>query len=353
VTVSVASGTLTSVIMTSATGKTIAGEISADGTSWHATHALAYSSTYKITASATGGNDAITKRDLSFSTVTPGNMTMPYMDRIGGYGLYTGDTYGVAIVPVVHFDEQIPNEVAAQKALKVIATPAVPGAWYWLDDTDVAYRPQHYWASGTKITVEANVFGVDVGDGLYGQANASTSFTVGRRQLTVAYDNSPKVDKVYVYNAAGKVLRSMDTSMGQHGGETVDGTYINFYTLNGDYTVLDHENPANMSSESYGLPASDPHGYPTIEVPYSTKISTDGIYLHEYNSTIYDQEHGYDVSEGCLNLKTSDAVWFFDHSIPGDPVIVHGAKHAPTIKLDEGGEWSVPWSTWLAGDATA
>ena len=39
--------------------------------------------------------------------------------------------------------------------------------------------------------------------------------------------------------------------------EEVNGTWINFYTLNGRYTVLDHENPANMSSQSYGLPPGD------------------------------------------------------------------------------------------------
>jgi lipoprotein-anchoring transpeptidase ErfK/SrfK len=339
-------------VMTNPAGKQVTGQLSADASAWHPTEALGYSKKYTITATAVGTDGVSTTKTSSFTTVTPGNFTLPYMQRIGGYALTNGATFGVAIVPVVHFDEQITDEAAAQKALKVTSTPAVAGAWYWLDDTDVAYRPQSYWASGTKVTVAANVYGVKVGPGLYGQANVSSSFTVGRKQLTVADDNSPKIDKVYVYDATGKVLRTMDTSMGQHSGEQVGSNYINFFTMDGNYTVLDHENPANMSSESYGLPAGDAHGYGTIFVPYSTKISTDGIYLHEYNSTIYDQEHGRDVSEGCLNLKTSDAVWFFDHSIAGDPVVVHGAKGAPTIKLNQGGEWSVPWSTWVAGNAS-
>ena len=169
----------------------------------------------------------------------------------------------------------------------------------------------------------------------------------------MADDNAPKIDKVRIYNAAGQVLRTMNTSMGQHSGETVDGKYINFYTLNGTYTVLDHENPAIMSSQSYGLPANAPNGYGKLSVPFSTKISTDGIYLHEYNSTIYEQNHGEDVSEGCLNLDTADATWFYDHSIAGDPVVVHGAKGAPTIAPWEGGYWSESWATWVKDSATA
>ncbi len=90
-----------------------------------------------------------------------------------------------------------------------------------------------------------------------------------------------------------------------------------------------------MSSASYGLSVAD-GGYNTILVPYSTKISNDGIYLHEYNSTLYDQENGNDASEGCLNLKTVDAAWYFDFTRVGDPVIVHGAKGAPTIQLWQG-----------------
>jgi lipoprotein-anchoring transpeptidase ErfK/SrfK len=351
VSVSVTSGRLTSVVLTNPAGKQVSGAVSPSGNSWHTTEVLGYSKTYSLSATAVNLDGKVVVRKSSFTTLTPGDQTMPYLQRPGGYALTGGATYGVAIVPMVHFDEAITDKAAAQRALSVTTSPQVAGSWYWTDDSDVAYRPASYWPSGTKVTVNANVYGVEVGPNLYGESDVSTSFTIGRKQLTVADDNSPQIDKVYVYNAAGQVLRTMNTSMGQHGGETVNGNYINFYTLNGTYTVLEHDNPAIMSSASYGLPADDPHGYPAISVPFSTKISIDGIYLHEYNSTIYDQDHGLDVSEGCLNLQTSDAVWFYDNSIIGDPVVVHGAKGAPTIAVNEGGEWSVPWAAWLAGSA--
>ena len=352
VSLTVANGTLTKVTMTNPAGKHVTGALATNGASWHTTEVLGYGKTYRISARAVNAAGKATTTKQSLRTVDPDSTTTVTMDRMGGYALDSGSTYGVAIVPVVHFDTSISDEAAAQKALTVTTSQKVSGIWSWIDNQDVAYRPKNYWPSGTKVTVAAHVYGVKLGKGLYGESDESAHFTVGRKQLTVADDNSPKVDKVRVYNAAGKVLRTMNTSMGKHGGETLsNGQYINFYTLNGTYTVLDHENPAIMSSQSYGLPADAPSGYAPLSVPYSTKISTDGIYLHEYNSTIYDQDNGYDVSEGCLNLQTSDAVWFYDHSIAGDPVVVHGAKGAPEIQPWEGGYWSIPWSKWKAASA--
>jgi lipoprotein-anchoring transpeptidase ErfK/SrfK len=106
-----------------------------------------------------------------------------------------------------------------------------------------------------------------------------------------------------------------------------------------------------MSSDSYGLSANSPYGYPAEKVPWSTKISTDGIYLHELDSTIWDQDNGYDVSHGCLNLDHDNAQWFFTHSLVGDPVIIHGAKGAPELQLWQGGDWTLSWAQWQKGSA--
>lgn len=353
VTVSVANGTLDSVTMTNPAGKKVTGTMAGDGTSWHSTEALGYGRTYAIVAKGKNGDGATVTRKARITTLTPDNMTMPYLQRIGAYPLGSGQTYGVAIVPVVHFDEQIADKAAAERALEVTTTPHVDGSWYWDGDQDVHFRPEHYWPAGTKVTVAANVYGVKVGPGLYGQSDVSTSFTIGRRQTTVAWDTAPKsVNKVKVYNADGKVLRTMHTSMGKHGGVTVNGNYINFYTLDGTYTVLAHEQPAKMCSASYGLPP-DPKigGYPCEKIYNATKISVDGIYLHFLYSTVWDQEHGYDASHGCLNLNYANSMWFFKHSLIGDPVQIHGAKGAPTLQLWEGGDWTIPWSTWQKGSA--
>ena len=279
-----------------------------------------------------------------YSTLTPPNQTMPYFQYTGGYALQNGATYGIGIVPVVHFDEPITDKKAAMAALHVTTTPAVSGAWYWSDDQTAHYRPEKFWTPGTKVTIDADVYGRAVSPGLYGQADQAISFTIGADHTAVADDKTHTV-AVYV---SGKRVLTMPTSMGRGGYVTgTGGQQISLWTMNGTYTVIAHENPAIMSSASYGLPASSPHGYGPEKVYWATKISVDGIYLHELTTTIWAQGNT-DVSHGCLNLNTANATWYYEHSQIGDVVEVKNSG-GPTIALWQGGEWSVPWSTWSAG----
>jgi lipoprotein-anchoring transpeptidase ErfK/SrfK len=117
----------------------------------------------------------------------------------------------------------------------------------------------------------------------------------------------------------------------------------------GTYTVLGHENPATMSSDSYGLPANSPLGYAPEKVPFATKISTDGIYLHELDTTVWAQGNS-NVSHGCLNLNYTNAKWYFDNSRVGDVVKVINSG-GPHIQFWQGGQWDVPWSQWLTHSA--
>jgi lipoprotein-anchoring transpeptidase ErfK/SrfK len=275
----------------------------------------------------------------------PAHVTRPYLQRTGGYALANGATYGVGIVPVVHFDESITNKAAAEKALLVTSTPHVDGSWFWVDDQNVHYRPRDYWPSGAHVTVSANVYDVDVGSGFYGESDVTASFTIGARQVSIADDQRHTVS-VYV---SDQLVRTMPTSMGRHTTVQSPRGPVSFWTMNGTYTVIEHDNPAIMSSASYGLPANAPGGYPPEAVYYATKISTDGIYLHELDSTVRDQGRR-DVSHGCLNLNKSNAVWYYNHSQIGDVVQVN-MPGAPGIRLWQNGDWSVPWETWLAGSA--
>ena len=44
-------------------------------------------------------------------------------------------------------------------------------------------------------------------------------------------------------------------------------------------------------------------------------------------------------------------MWFFQNSLAGDPVIVNGAKGAPTIQVWQGGDWQLSWQKWKQGSA--
>jgi lipoprotein-anchoring transpeptidase ErfK/SrfK len=347
ITVTAAHGTLRTVRVVNSEGKVVTGAYSADKASWHSTEALGYSKTYRLTARATDasgeGTDSIKRK---FTTLTPNNMTMPYLQTIYGSSIDNGGTYGVGMIPVVNFDEPITNKKAAEKALQVTTSPHVNGSWYWLDDEHVHWRPQYLYKPGTKVTVDAKVYGVDVGNGLYGQADQKVSYKIGAKHVAIANAKTHHV-KVYFNN---KLKRSMPTSMGQGGTvEGKNGQTIYLWTMPGTYTVIGHENPATMSSDSYGLPANSPLGYAPEKVPYATKISTDGIYLHELDTTVGYQGNT-NVSHGCLNLNYINASWYYRTSMVGDIVrVVHSG--GPGITIGQGGDWSVPWKTWQKNSA--
>jgi lipoprotein-anchoring transpeptidase ErfK/SrfK len=343
VTVAVADGTLTSVTMTNGDGKTVKGAISGDRTSWKVGEDLGYGKAYTVNAKAVNADGKAVARVSSFTTLTPDNMTMPYLNTPAGVSIHSGGTYGVGTVISVHFDEPIPNKAAAEKALKVTTSPPQTGSWYWLDDQNVHYRPRVYYKRGTTVSVAAKVYGVQVGPGLYGQADASASFKIGSSHISIADD---KTKMVTVYQN-GAIVKKMPTSMGKGGSEQVNGNTITFWTQPGTYTVLDQANPVRMDSRSFGLPLSE-GGYNTL-VYWATRISTDGIYVHSAPWSVWAQGNT-NTSHGCLNVSPDNAEWFYNWSQPGDVVQVKNTGGAP-LQVWQNGDWGVSWAKWQAGSA--
>lgn len=64
------------------------------------------------------------------------------------------------------------------------------------------------------------------------------------------------------------------------GTETIGGQTFSFWTQRGVYTVMDKANPVIMDSSTYGPPINSRLGYREI-IKNVTRISTDGIYLHQ------------------------------------------------------------------------
>ena len=304
---------------------------------------LGYGRTYTLTATAVQ-EDQRTERTISFSTVTPGNQTKPTFVSTGGNLLTDGATYGVGMVVVAQFDEPIGDRAAAERSLEVRTDPPVTGSWNWVDERNVHWRPREYYAPGITVTVSANIYGVQLGENLFGQEDVSTSFTIGDAHVSIADDTTKQVSVF----SNGELVRTMPTSMGRGGTETVNGRTIHFWTQSGTYTVLDKANPVIMDSSTYGLPVNSRLGY-RQSINYATRISNDGIYLHELVDTIAQQGNT-NMSAGCLNLNPDNARWFCDFSVPGDIVEVRNTG-GPPLELWQNGDWSVPWDQWLDGSA--
>ncbi|MFE3292147.1 Ig-like domain-containing protein [Rhodococcus sp. NPDC059234] len=342
--VNVAQGTITSVTLTNPEGKVIPGILTPDKTSWKPGEPLGYGKTYQLAVAAVDKDGVATTKDSTVTTVAPSNQTAVNLNTTGGISIKDGATYGVGMVVVAHFDEQIGDKAAAEKALTVTTTPPVQGSWYWMDDQNAHWRPQNYYAPGTTVSVDAKIYGAQLGKGLYGQSDEKVAFKIGDSHVSIADDNTKMVT---VYEN-GQVIREMPTSMGRGGTETIGNTTLSFWTQPGTYTVMDKSNPVIMDSSTYGLPINSRLGYKE-SINWATRISTDGIYLHELASSVWAQGNT-NVSHGCLNLNPENAQWFFGFSQPGDVVEVRNTGGAP-LEVWQNGDWSMPWAQWVAGSA--
>ncbi len=337
-------GTLTDVRMVNDAGKPVEGIMTPDSTVWKPTVPLGYGRTYTLRVTSRGSNGVASNQVSSFSTLKPSNQTKVSFTTTAEAALRDGGTYGVGTVVVAHFDERIADRAAAERQLSVTTNPPVSGSWFWVDDQNAHWRPEHYYAPGTTITAEAKIYGISLGGGLFGQEDSRVSFRIGDAHVSIA-DDATKLVSVY---SNGALLRTMPTSMGMGGTEKVGPRTISLWTPPGVYTVLDKGNPVVMDSSTFGLPKNSRLGYRET-INYATKISTDGIYLHELDATVWAQGHT-DTSHGCLNLNADNAKWFYGFSVPGDVVEVRNSG-GPPLKIGQNGDWTLSWDQWQQGSA--
>ncbi|HTZ44798.1 MAG TPA: Ig-like domain-containing protein [Jatrophihabitans sp.] len=342
--VAVADGSLSSVVLTNEAGKVVKGALASDKSSWASAEDLGYGKTYNIKAVAANRAGELTTRSSSFTTLTPDNQTMPYIQTAAGGAVNAGVTFGVGQVIRIHFDEPIPDRAAAMAAVKVTTTPAQTGGFSWLSSTDLYWRTAEYLKPGTKVTIAAQVYGKDLGNGLYGQADTSTWFKVGDSHISIADDNT-KLVKVYTN---GKLVKVMKTSMGKHTSIPGDKGPIDLRTNSGPHVVVDGETKIDMNSASFGL-SKGVNSYRTT-VPVGVRISYDGEYVHWADWSIWAQGNT-DTSHGCLNVSPDDAWWFYHYSLPGDIVDVRNTGRQ--LQEWNSGFWTVSFAQWISTGARA
>ena len=326
--VTASGGTLTKVVMTNPDGKEVAGKLSDDGRSWSNSEVLGYNKQYKLRAEANGVG-GVNVANETFSTQSPNNQTQAYFSTVGEPVVGVGQTVGVK------FDEAIKDRVAAQRAITVNTEPPVEGAFYWISPSEVRWRPQNYFKPGTKVSVDVKIYGVDLGNGTFGQKDASTKFTIGDEVIATVSDK----DKIVRISRNGKLVKTMPTSRGEPNNATPNGIYM----------IGDHRDQMIMDSSTYGVPVNSANGYRTL-VDYATQMSYSGIYVHSAPWSI-SQQGVSNASHGCLNVSPDNALWFLQNTRRGDIVKVTDTI-ASTLEGNDGlGDWNVPWEVWRAGNA--
>jgi lipoprotein-anchoring transpeptidase ErfK/SrfK len=339
VVVTAAAGTLSSVTVRNADGEPLRGALNTARTTWTSAEPLGYDRTYSVSAVAANADGKQTRATSRFTTVQPRTFTLPYLSPS------PGSVVGVGQPIAVRFDEPIADRAAAERALTVTTTPAVQGSWHWFSDQLVHWRPPTYWRPGTRVTVEAAVYGVHVGDDVYGQQDVSMSFTIGRSKIATIDDNT----KQMVVRIDGKVVRKIPVAMGKDEQVVVDGKTINYLTQSGPHIVAEKYAVKTMSSASYGVTDKEHPEYYEEKIPLAVRISPDGEFVHAAPWSVADQGRR-NVSHGCVNISPDNARWFYKTFSFGDVVDIRNTgrllPQAPGYN-----EWGIPWSQWKAGSA--
>src|SRR5205823_14276303 len=131
-------GTLGAVRLTGAGGQ-VAGSLDGAETTWTSTGKLAYSTTYRVTASATDQAGRTTTASSAFTTVTARSEIFPAVAPL------RGAVIGVGLPIRVYFDAPIENRKAATDHMVVRTSVPAEGAWHWMSDREVHWRPRVYW----------------------------------------------------------------------------------------------------------------------------------------------------------------------------------------------------------------
>lgn len=326
--VTAAEGKLEQVSMINSVGEPVRGETAADGTTWKTTVPLGYDETYTINSTARGEDNRVVSHTASFSTVVPNTLTFPSMNPVNG------ETVGVGQPLAIYFDEPIANKQLAEESITVTTEPQVEGAFYWFSDKEVHWRPQEFWAPGTKVTTDIKIYGKDLGNGIYGQEDRKATFTIGDSFIARA-DGATHQMSVEIN---GAVVRTMPISMGD----------TEFPSNNGVHVVTERHATKVMDSTTFGLELTA-GGYVT-EVKWATRISNGGEFVHSAPWSVGDQGQR-NVSHGCINLSPENAKWFYDTVKKGD-VVINVNTGGPNLRSWDGfGDWQVPWGEWLAGGA--
>jgi lipoprotein-anchoring transpeptidase ErfK/SrfK len=331
VTVRADGGKISEVEVSAADTDVFPGSLSRDKGTWTSSARLAPGTEYTVLARAEGADGKqVTKR----STIT----TAEADTFVGEYSPNKGTTVGVGMPVSITFNKPIRDKAAVERGLSVTATPAVEGAWSWIEDRNgkdrIDYRPEEFWKPGTEVTLRMSLSGVDAGGGVYGTQQRVVDFRIGKAVVSTVDVKK----KTMTVSENGETLRTLPISAGKKGFETWNGTMV----------VLSKVPTIRMDSSTVGI--FGPEAYDLEEVKWDVQLTPSGTYAHAapWNDGSFGRVNG---SHGCIGMSTKDAKWFYDQVRLGDPVTVLNSEEQTVATNNGYGDWNVDWATWKAGSA--
>ena len=299
-------------------GDPVTGTLNAAGTTWTSTGTLNIAQTYTVTATAINTPGQTVTTTSTFRTLTPSStFTTQIFEGLD-------QTYGVGMPIMLTFSKPITNQAAVERALHITTSQPVVGAWTWLDNQHVDFRPRDYWPAHTTITFTGLLNGVQGAPGIYGAADLTQTFQIGDSLIVTASTTSHHM-QVYLN---GKLQYDWPISTGAPGHDTPNGTYL----------TTDKGNPVEMKPADI---APGQPGYYDLMVPWAVRFTWNGIYLHDAYWSV-GQQGSVNVSHGCVNMPPAAAQTYYQEEVPGDPVTITGSPLAGT----PGNGWTDWFDSW-------
>ncbi|WP_242614479.1 L,D-transpeptidase [Actinomadura roseirufa] len=327
VTVKADHGKLTGVTLTYGKNLKAEGTLAPDGGSWKSTGNLRPSTKYTVTAQGSGEGGKQVTATSTFTTLTP------RVKLETGMSPLEGETVGVGMPVQLLLSKPVATKAgraAVERALEVRMSRPVEGAWYWISDQEVDFRPREYWPSGEKVRVVARLGGLKVGDGMYGMKDRVLTFTVGPKHVTTI---NAKTHRATVTNG-GSTVRTMKVSLGKPGDDSYTGV------------MIAQEKAAKMVMDS--ATTGDPGAY-RIPTQWNVRMTYSGTFVHAAPWSTGAQGNS-NVSHGCVNASPDDAKWFFNFTNRGDVIEVTGTSRK--LRFGNGPTpWAKSWDEWVQGSA--
>lgn len=338
ITVTVFNSEIDEVTVTGADGSIIRGVIADDKHSWTATDRPKYGVKYNVAGTATAADGTHQPLAGAFTTVEP-KETMRAAVQIP-----SGQTVGIAAPIVVTFAAAVANRAAAERNLHVTATDAddqpidIEGSWGWMQDEDIQgdgtkqsrvhFRPKEFWPAGTKVHLEANLYGVNYGDG-WGREDVVRDFTIGPALKVVAKVESHRLLVVQ----DDKVIENFPVAYGMP-ASVDDGRT----TVSGVHVITEKFDLKELCNPKYG--------YCGFKAYWAVRMNNNGEFIHA-NQEVADKGllGKENVSHGCVNMSLKDAETFYNMVYYGVPVDVEDTG-VPMTQADYIWDWTVPYTQW-------
>ncbi len=291
--------------------------------SWTSSAPLEPAATYDVAATVADGTGRTSQLGTTFSTLSPQKVLKVSISPLNG------QTVGIGMPLALYLSQPVTDHSGFLARAQVTTTPPVAGEWHWFSDTEVHYRPQTYWPSGTKVTFDGLLAGWDAGGGTWSVTPRHMAFTVGAAHVSTVDATTHQM----TVTDAGQVVKVLPVSTGRDKYPTDSGVHV----------VSEKVPTIVMDSATVGIPRASPDGYYET-VQWDVRISNSGEFVHAAPWSVSDQGHQ-NVSHGCVNLSVADGQWFFNFSNPGDIVTVAGTP-VPLAPTNGFGDWNVPWDQW-------